>query len=1351
MIKLSIISLFLALAIIGCQNNTSKELDELQNFRAGNRKPQINFSDTTIKYNSTLISDPTSLDNNYRCGSFDSLGYLWLGKANTLVRYNGYDFKKFSYHPYIKNGIPAGEIKKLKIDKNNKIWILSSGFVYRFDPLLEMVDVPSISMELTSDFEIKNDSLLLFDQYGIDIYNLDGKFIKSHNTKEKNKYIIPKKLREKIISNDEISLDKIGDYKDTIKLFTINKKTKFIVIQSYELTNNFPADYGSILDEKDTIIYKKSDSTFWNGGAIKNQFKIDTITLKKGKYKLKYHTDDSHSWNAWNESQPEIFYMHGIKLIPYSSDFKKIKTNIEFSKFIGNGADNFNFINNKLYYFYQHRYDVDVYDLKTKKTEKINLDEIKKYGDSIRKLNKNKIQYLDIRRNYFDEKITTFYVHLKLTKELFVHNKSVIKYENQLLELEGNVQVFRFNKFHFLVNEANNTFKIYLLNFKAGEISFQILHKFTKNISQILNLTMDNSGNIYLFNYKGILKLSKNKFSTFLKNDGANVRYGKINSAISGIGNSLPSMRPLLDHSTGEFYMTNFTLSKLNINTKTFNHITEDSIIRKLNNNKQHFKNQDKWTKIVASKIPLDYQETTVYEYKISNNIFKNKFGTYFTFINTIYQIEEIGSGFANAYSNFFYVIKIGKKNQLIPLCNFEIYSNTLVDDSNPNKLLCINQDSITEIIDTNFRTFYIKKPQILNSTYNTKLKGYLWQFNGGFGLFKSNKFDTLYYEADTSNFSSGSNICNYNNKIWLATRKYLFSINPHTKKVNKIRLFNTPLQKDKVREKYLISNEFFDKFDLYFYKNQAILSTQISGLWIYNFDSEKWQTIRLSDGLLDDNILKTHLIKNEMWLTFSEGISVLNLESYEIRNYKFDSENASEVGFLCDNIWEQSFVYNKNILIPGDHGHHIFHLDRLNKYAPNVQLEQLAINDSINIDNSTLYYNRLIQLNHSENNLSGHFTALEFTEANQNKFAFRLKGFKDSWKVIGSRERSFEFTNIPPGKYTLEIIASNSDGYWSKPYILEIVILPPYWQTLWFRIGLIIILIGLIWFIIRWQTKKLRNRQIELENTVIVRTKEISHQKELVEEKQKEITDSINYAKRIQYSLLAHDDLLKNNLPEHFVLFKPKDIVSGDFYWASEKLYNESKKFYLAVCDSTGHGVPGAFMSLLNISFLNEGINEKNITEPNKVFDHVRNRLTENVDGGADGMDAILIQFDFEKKIMNYTAANNAPLLIRNNTIQELQKDKMPVGRSDKTNPFQLFNLTLEKGDCLYFYTDGYADQFGGEKGKKFKYANLNKLLIEIHNLPMQEQNEKLLTAFEKWRGDLEQVDDVCIIGIRI
>jgi streptogramin lyase len=135
MIKLSIISLFLALAIIGCQNNTSKELDELQNFRAGNRKPQINFSDTTIKYNSTLISDPTSLDNNYRCGSFDSLGYLWLGKANTLVRYNGYDFKKFSYHPYIKNGIPAGEIKKLKIDKNNKIWILSSGFVYRFDPL----------------------------------------------------------------------------------------------------------------------------------------------------------------------------------------------------------------------------------------------------------------------------------------------------------------------------------------------------------------------------------------------------------------------------------------------------------------------------------------------------------------------------------------------------------------------------------------------------------------------------------------------------------------------------------------------------------------------------------------------------------------------------------------------------------------------------------------------------------------------------------------------------------------------------------------------------------------------------------------------------------------------------------------------------------------------------------------------------------------------------------------------------------------------------------------------------------------------------------------------------------------
>jgi len=260
---------------------------------------------------------------------------------------------------------------------------------------------------------------------------------------------------------------------------------------------------------------------------------------------------------------------------------------------------------------------------------------------------------------------------------------------------------------------------------------------------------------------------------------------------------------------------------------------------------------------------------------------------------------------------------------------------------------------------------------------------------------------------------------------------------------------------------------------------------------------------------------------------------------------------------------------------------------------------------------------------------------------------------------------------------------------------------------------------------------------------------KAIITQKEIIEEQQKEMVDSINYAKLIQYALLANKKLLQDNLPEHFVLFKPKDIVSGDFYWATKK----ENAFYLAVCDSTGHGVPGAFMSLLNISFLNEAITEKNISAPNEILNYVRKQLIEKTDGRNDGMDAVLLKLENinnEIKIQ-YAAANNEPLLIRNNKVIPLPKDKMPVGKGEKTDSFTLQTMDIEKGDLLYFFTDGYVDQFGGHKGKKFKYKQLEELLLTHHDKSLTEQKEILNTSFSNWKGNLEQVDDILFIGIRI
>lgn len=312
---------------------------------------------------------------------------------------------------------------------------------------------------------------------------------------------------------------------------------------------------------------------------------------------------------------------------------------------------------------------------------------------------------------------------------------------------------------------------------------------------------------------------------------------------------------------------------------------------------------------------------------------------------------------------------------------------------------------------------------------------------------------------------------------------------------------------------------------------------------------------------------------------------------------------------------------------------------------------------------------------------------------------------------------------------------------------------------SLFAGVFLISIILGLA--IRAYRQKKLdnliiQNQKIEVEN----QRHDLIEKNILIEEKQKEIVDSINYARRIQYTLLAHEQFLKDNLKEHFVYFNPKDIVSGDFYWATK----HNNKFYLAVCDSTGHGVPGAFMSLLNIGFLSEAINEKGIEKPNEVFDFVRMKLTDTIskDGQKDGFDGILVCFDYSNKSISYAAANNTPILISKTplangqetteySLKQLPSDRMPVGIGERKQNFSLHTINYNTGDILYLYTDGYPDQFGGPKGKKFMYKQLNELILTNHSKNILEQKTEMENAFNNWKGDLEQVDDVCIIGVRI
>ena len=262
-----------------------------------------------------------------------------------------------------------------------------------------------------------------------------------------------------------------------------------------------------------------------------------------------------------------------------------------------------------------------------------------------------------------------------------------------------------------------------------------------------------------------------------------------------------------------------------------------------------------------------------------------------------------------------------------------------------------------------------------------------------------------------------------------------------------------------------------------------------------------------------------------------------------------------------------------------------------------------------------------------------------------------------------------------------------------------------------------------------------------------------IAHQKELVEEKNKEILDSINYAERIQRSFIATKDLLDENLSDYFIIFKPKDVVSGDFYWAS-KLLNGN--FALVTADSTGHGVPGAIMSLLNVTSLEKAVEQ--LTQPSQIFDSTRRTIIERLkkdgsaEGGKDGMDASITVYDFKNKKLIVASANNPIWIVRGKETIEIKPDKMPIGKHDKQDiPFSQQEFDLETGDVVYTLTDGFPDQFGGEKGKKFMIKNLRQLITDNAHLAMAEQKQILETTFANWVGNLEQVDDVTLIGIRV
>ncbi len=255
------------------------------------------------------------------------------------------------------------------------------------------------------------------------------------------------------------------------------------------------------------------------------------------------------------------------------------------------------------------------------------------------------------------------------------------------------------------------------------------------------------------------------------------------------------------------------------------------------------------------------------------------------------------------------------------------------------------------------------------------------------------------------------------------------------------------------------------------------------------------------------------------------------------------------------------------------------------------------------------------------------------------------------------------------------------------------------------------------------------------------------------LEKKNKLITYSIKYAQHLQNTVLHTNENISEKLTEYLYLFKPKDIVSGDFYWS----FSMGDLQLIALMDCTGHGVPGALMSILGLTLLNETVKKEQILQPNEILNRLRNKIIEAMGSKGvfhevrDGMDAAVILLDLRNNTLQFAGANNPLYLVRDHELIKYKGDRMPVGYYEKMTGFTNREIRLRKGDMIYLSSDGFADQFGGKEEKRFKSGSLGKILLDIHHKPVKEQQEILSQTFEDWKGNFEQIDDVTVLGIRI
>lgn len=519
------------------------------------------------------------------------------------------------------------------------------------------------------------------------------------------------------------------------------------------------------------------------------------------------------------------------------------------------------------------------------------------------------------------------------------------------------------------------------------------------------------------------------------------------------------------------------------------------------------------------------------------------------------------------------------------------------------------------------------------------------------------------------------------------------------------------------------------------------------------------FQTEPFYDSVFADKLLLINEDRDRTWFCAEDKIGFYDLTSGEFVNKPFWGINYGRVN--------QFYLEENGVLWIGC-------ADGLIRYEKNSQkkyksefyslIRQFSINrdsvlfsgafaDTTGVVQVAQGPNSQFEIAYAFNDVYFRFSAPYFEDEHTPEFSFILEGHDEEWSDWSLKNEA-NFTNLHEGDYTFRVKARNIYGHLSEEASFFFTILPPWYRTVWAYIlyGVAFILIFILG--VKISSVRLKKQNQWLEGVVAERTREIQDKNEVLEHQKKEIQDSINYAKRIQLAILPLEDEMKKWLPESFVLFRPKDVVSGDFYWFQEK----DRKLIVVCADCTGHGVPGAFMSMIGSDRLNNIVNELRITDPGRILSElsraIKKSLKQDGEKGStrDGMDAAICTIDLDQKVLKYAGANRPLWLIENNEVEEIKANKVAVaGFTPDDQVFEEHLIPLRKGLKFYMTSDGYADQFGGSKGKKYMVKNMKEFILNHCSQNYTLQRSELETELLRWMGDHEQVDDVCVIGFDV